>query len=198
MYYLFDTCTTRCSINAHTRPRSHLRIVPIGSDNTSRTKCASSDSEIASNFSLSLSRPGETGKSRRKKRFEAGNAARYTFAPFHAAQCARPSFASHPSARWILLGATDYHARSCSPDPWWMPHVANHANRCVFGAEFFPSKTWPPRVNARKERWKWPRGQTILREFRTIVSLPTITPRLKNVNGKKYYEGKFSFHNSWD
>lgn len=55
MYYLFDTCTTRCSINAHTRPRSHLRIVPIGSDNTSRTKCASSDSEIASNFSLSLS-----------------------------------------------------------------------------------------------------------------------------------------------
>lgn len=37
----FDTCTTRCSIDSRIlgRGRSHLRIVPIGSDNT-RTKCA--------------------------------------------------------------------------------------------------------------------------------------------------------------
>lgn len=188
MYYLFDTCTTRCSINAHTRPRSHLRIVPIGSDNTSRTKCASSDSEIASNFSLSLSRPGETGKSRRKKRFEA---AQYTFAPFHAAQCARPSFASHPSARWILLGATDYHARSCSSDPCRSLQTMRIGAFSV--QNFFHPRRGHHVLTLAKSVES---GQTILREFRTIVSLPTITPRLKNVNGKKYYEGKFSFHNS--
>lgn len=170
MYYLFDTCTTRCSINAHTRPRSHLRIVPIGSDNTSRTKCASSDSEIASNFSLSLSRPGETGKSRRKKRFEA---ARYTFAPFHAAQCACPSFASHPSARWILLGATDYHARSCSSDPCRSLQTMRIGAFSV--QNFFHPRRGHHVLTLAKSVES---GQTILREFRTIVSLPTITPRL--------------------
>lgn len=196
MYYLFDTCTTRCSINAHTRPRSHLRIVPIGSDNTSRTKCASSDSEIASNFSLSLSRPGETGKSRRKKRFEAGNAARYTFAPFHAAQCARPSFASHPSARWILLGATDYHARSCSPNPCRSLQTMRIGAFSV--QNFFHPRRGHHVLTLAKSVES---GRAARRFYANFAPSFRFQPLLldyaiKNVNGKKYYEGKFSFHNS--
>lgn len=196
MYYLFDTCTTRCSINAHTRPRSHLRILPIGSDNTSRTKCASSDSEIASNFSLSLSRPGETGKSRRKKRFEAGNAARYTFAPFHAAQCARPSFASHPSARWILLGATDYHARSCSSDPCRSLQTMRIGAFSV--QNFFHPRRGHHVLTLAKSVES---GRAARRFYANFAPSFRFQPLLldyaiKNVNGKKYYEGKFSFHNS--
>lgn len=196
MYYLFDTCTTRCSINAHTRPRSHLRIVPIGSDNTSRTKCASSDSEIASNFSLSLSRPGETGKSRRKKRFEAGNAARYTFAPFHAAQCACPSFASHPSARWILLGATDYHARSCSSDPCRSLQTMRIGAFSV--QNFFHPRRGHHVLTLAKSVES---GRAARRFYANFAPSFRFQPLLldyaiKNVNGKKYYEGKFSFHNS--
>lgn len=196
MYYLFDTCTTRCSINAHTRPRSHLRILPIGSDNTSRTKCASSDSEIASNFSLSLSRPGETGKSRRKKRFEAGNAARYTFAPFHAAQCARPSFASHPSARWILLGATDYHARSCSSDPCRSLQTMRIGAFSV--QNFFHPRRGHHVLTLAKSVESGRAARRFYANFAPSFRFQRLLPdyAIKNVNGKKYYEEKFSFHNS--
>lgn len=153
MYYLFDTCTTR---NGRTRPRgrSHLRIVPIGSDNT-RTKCSKPDPALKLP-PIFLSLPAERDwKIEAQKAFRSG--------AIHFCSFPRRTMLAHPllvihraadSSRRNRLSRTLY-----SSDPW-MPLVANHANRCVFA---------DPR-----------RGHLgpILRQFHMIlVSLPTITPR---------------------
>lgn len=137
MYYLFDTCTTRCSINGRTRPRgrSHLRIVPIGSDNT-RTKCnkARPRSEIASNFSLS------PGRERLENRgAKSVSKRRDTLLLLSTPHNARPSFAGHPprggffSAQPIITHAVfvrSVNATRCKP--------------CE-SVRFRRSKTRPPR-----------------------------------------------------
>lgn len=111
MYYLFDTCTTRCSINGRTRPRgrSHLRIVPIGSDNT-RTKCSKPDPALKLP-PIFLSLPAE-----RDWKIEAQKAFRSAAIHFCSfpRQCS-PILCWSSTARRILLGATDYHARCIRP-----------------------------------------------------------------------------------
>lgn len=68
--------------------------------------------KLPANFSLPAER--ETGKSRRKKRYEA---VRYeAFAPFpRYVQCSILCWWSSTIARWTSLGATDYRARCIRP-----------------------------------------------------------------------------------
>lgn len=97
---------------------------------------------------------------------------------FHATYNA-PSFADgHPPLRDGLLSAQPIIAHAV-----FVRSVnATIANRCVFDArgEFFPrSKTWPARVNGRKEVESVLYSSRFYANFTRIVSLPTIIPRKK-------------------